>query len=65
MKAGTVVEDKHVVRKRSWFEWVALIEASPFHLSAVYEGDGERPSLPLDECVEEAQLTWHELGAER
>ncbi len=59
--AGEVYEDEHILRKWSWEEWGALIAASPFKLVAVYDGEKDRPALPLDDRVEEAHLTWHEL----
>lgn len=58
---GKVFKEKHTQRKWSWPAWAALIAASPFELAAVYDTDPQRTALPLDERVEEAGNTWHEL----
>lgn len=68
--AGNVYEELHRQRKWSWAEWIGLLASSPFELAAVYDA-GEPDSiapLPLDDRVEDAHLTWHELvmvGAKR
>lgn len=61
LNVGDVFADRHVLRKWNWEQWSAFIERSPFRLVAAYDGEADRRSLPMDEGVQDANLTWHEL----
>lgn len=59
---GTVVTEKHHVRRWNWQEWQALVSASPFQEIAAYDGNvRHRDQLQVGPTLEGKPLVWHEL----
>ena len=60
-RAGEVVEEQHLMTAWTWEAWNAAIAASPFELTAVY--DGNQKERPRVERGTFSGLLWHELVA--
>jgi SAM-dependent methyltransferase len=58
-RAGEIVEDEHLMTAWTWDAWDAAIAASPFELTAVY--DGNQKERPRVERGAFSGLLWHEL----
>jgi hypothetical protein len=58
-RAGEVVEEVHAVTAWTPRTWAAAVAASPFELTATYDGD--ESGRPAIESGRGGQLLWHEL----
>lgn len=62
-RAGEVVVEDHGQMAWTWETWTEVVDASPFELTAVYDGDAEgRPPVTDPDVLREGNpLFWHEL----